>query len=266
MLMVIAGTLLVLFAVAWLGLQVTPAPFAPHLAAAGELKTIPLQANLPAPVERYYRTTIGDHVPVVESAVLSARGSMRIFGLRLPLRMRMIHKAGQEFRRYIEATWFGLPFVKIDEWYLGGRSHAFFPTGAIENDPKMNSATNLAMWAECLSLPSVFITDPRVRWEPIDETHARLVVPSPEGSDSFTLSFDARTGLMTEMEALRWSMPSDPARRLWQTTAGSWSRVNGLLLPAGAAAWDHGKPWLLFTVEDVAYNVDVTDYLRATGP
>jgi hypothetical protein len=35
----------------------------------------------------------------------------------------------------------------------------------------------------------------------------------------------------------------------------------------GAAIWmDDGKPWAYFTVEDIVFNVDVREYIRAKGP
>jgi hypothetical protein len=34
-----------------------------------------------------------------------------------------------------------------------------------------------------------------------------------------------------------------------------------------SATWsDDGKPWLIFTIEDVAYNVDVAPLMAAKGP
>ena len=34
----------------------------------------------------------------------------------------------------------------------------------------------------------------------------------------------------------------------------------------GAATWmNDGKPWAVFMVEDIVYNVDVKDYVRASG-
>jgi hypothetical protein len=38
-------------------------------------------------------------------------------------------------------------------------------------------------------------------------------------------------------------------------------------LKKGAVTWmDDGKPWFVFTTEDVVYNVDVQEYTRAQGP
>jgi hypothetical protein len=43
--------------------------------------------------------------------------------------------------------------------------------------------------------------------------------------------------------------------------------LNGQLTSiTGAAIWmDDGKPWAVFTVEDTAFNVDVSQYIRAKG-
>ena len=60
----------------------------------------------------------------------------------------------------------------------------------------------------------------------------------------------------------------DPGRdvndRLSLLTRG-W--YNGTTLPAiGAVTWfDDGTPWAVFTVEDLVYNVDVREYVRAKG-
>ncbi|MCD6344813.1 MAG: hypothetical protein J7M17_04325, partial [Anaerolineae bacterium] len=92
-----SGFLAVLAAVGWLGLQVHPKPFPAYPEQTPALNTIALPADLPAPVARFYKTIIGDQVPVIESAVISGRGRLRIKGITFPARFRFTHIAGQGY-------------------------------------------------------------------------------------------------------------------------------------------------------------------------
>nr|PZN21520.1 MAG: hypothetical protein DIU80_18960 [Chloroflexota bacterium] len=60
---------------------------------------------------------------------------------------------------------------------------------------------------------------------------------------------------------------ADGEKILWIAESRDWCTVCGYTLPAsGAATWlDQGRPWAVFTVEDVVYNADVSAYLRARG-
>jgi hypothetical protein len=130
------------------------------------------------------------------------------------------------------------------------------PVGVIENEPKIDMAANLGLGGESVWLPSIFVTDLRVRWEAIDDTTARLVVPFGEKEDTFTVTFDPETGLITTLEAKRYREATDEAKILWHNTMMDWQKVNGHLLPlVGAVTWmDEGTPWAVFTVEEVVYN------------
>jgi hypothetical protein len=44
------------------------------------------------------------------------------FGVSLPGRFRFIHDAGKDYRHYIEVTLFGFPIMKVNEFYLDGKS------------------------------------------------------------------------------------------------------------------------------------------------
>ena len=263
----ILGIIIVLVAAGWLGLRVKPKPFPAYPEQTAALEPVELPADLPPPVERFYRTLYGDRIPVIESAVITGRATMRVSGITFPARFRFTHRAGQDYRHYIEATIFGIPVMKVNEHYLDGHSRQELPFGVIENEPKIDMAANLGLWGESVWLPSIFVTDPRVRWEAIDDATARLVVPFGEEEDTFTVTFDPKTGLIATLEAKRYREATDEAKILWHNAVMDWQKVNGHLLPlVGAVTWmDEGTPWAMFTVEEVVYNVDVAEYVKAKG-
>ncbi len=256
-----------LVAAGWLGLQIEPGAFAPSAQGAFAPDTVELPRGLPAPVLRYFRAAIGDRVPIITSAVLTGRGWLRLFGVTFPARFRFTHVAGQGYRHEIECTWFGQPLLKVNESYLDGRARMELPVGTIENEPNVDMAANLALWGEAIWLPSVLVTDPRVRWEAIDSFTARLVVPFRETEDSFTVVFDEATGLVRSMEALRYRGARDEAKIPWRFEPLGWQTFHDLRIPSpGAVTWmDEGSPWLVITIESVAYNVDFSPDLRAPG-
>jgi len=245
----LAGILALLATIGWLGLQVQPKPFPAYPEQTLFLNTVEWPEDLPAPVTRYYETIMGDQIPVIESAVISGRGRLRIKGITFPARFRFTHVAGQGYRHYIEATLFGYPVMKVNEWYLDGHARMELPVGIIENEPKIDMAANLSLWGEAVWLPSMFITDPRVRWEAVDDTTARLIVPFGEEEDAFTVTFDPQTKIP------------------WRNEPLGWQTFHGVMVPSPAATtWlDEGTPWAVWTIEDVVYNVDVSEYIRARG-
>lgn len=264
---ILIGALGAVVAAGWLGLQVKPKPFLAYLEQTPVLKTVELSAGLPAPVARYYEAIMGDQIPVIESAIITGRGKLRVFGLRFPARFRFTHIAGQGYRHYIEATIFGYPVMKVNEWYLDGKARMELPVGVIENEPKIDMAANLALWGEAIWLPSILVADPCVRWEAIDDTTARLVVPFGEEEDTFTVTFDPQTGLIRAMEAMRYKEATDETKIPWRNEPLGWQTFHGIMIPSPAAVtWlDEGTPWSVWTIEDVVYNVDVSEYIKARG-
>ncbi|HSL43464.1 MAG TPA: DUF6544 family protein [Anaerolineales bacterium] len=270
LLIIIASILVLVFLLGWIGLQIRPRPFSPYPEQTGEIKTIPLAAGLPAPVERFYKTVYGEEIPVIDSAVMKGHAFIAPFGVKLPARFLFVHEAGKGYRHYFEATWFGMTIMKVNERYVDGKSLFEPPVGdPIIDDASTNQAANLAVWAEAAWFPSIWITDPRVRWEPVDDNTALLFVPFEDKMENFVMRFNPETGLLDSMEAMRYRDAGPQAKKiLWITRNVEGKKIEGSKLNAiGSATWmDQGLPWATFTLEEVHYNVNVSEYIRQKGP
>ncbi len=265
---ILLSVAIALIAAGWSGLRVPPKPFAPFPGRALSKGAVPFPDGLPAPVERFYREIYGDSIPVIESAVISGRASLRIRGVTFPGRFRFTHIAGKGYRHYIEATLFGLPVMKVDERYVDGKARMELPFGVIENEPKVDQAANLALWGEAMWFPSLYVNDPMARWEPFDDVAAILVVPFGDTEERFVVRFDPGSGLPRLMEAMRYKSADSGEKTLWMNELLEWSALNGYrIFTVGAVTWlGEGRPWAIFRVEEIVYNVDVKEYIKTKGP
>jgi len=249
------------------GIKRTPQPFRAFSANPSEPETFQLPGDLPQPVDRFYREVYGEEIPLIRSFILDGRGQVRFMGVTMPARLRFIHDAGKGYRHYIETTFWGLPVMKVNEYYLDGRSRLALPFGVIENEPQVDEAANLGMWSETMMFPGVFLSTEGVRWEPLDKDTATLFVPFGSSEDALKVYFDPTTGLIDKMETMRWKNAGDQDKTRWQAQVIEWGTIKGWKMPVKfAAQWmDEDSPWLIADIEDVVWNVNVSDYIRQEG-
>ncbi|NCF66326.1 MAG: hypothetical protein GWP61_10135 [Chloroflexi bacterium] len=259
---IISGVILVVLFLL-LGLRIQPAPLAAYPGRPETVETLPVPGDLPAPVARYYETVMGDEMPLIETAVLSGRGTLRFNGITFPAQFRLLHDVGHDYRQIFTATYFGRPLMTADETYIDGHAVLNTPVGVIENDPQVDSAANLALWGLAMMMPSAYLTDSRVRWEAVDQQSARLIIPDGAEEDNFTVTFDPDTGLIAGMDTMRY-FDVQQGKKAWHLEGHEWQQVQGVLIPTKwTVTWlDEGSPWLVGTVEDVLYNVQVADTIR----
>ena len=259
----IAGGTAVLAGLGWAGLQVSPWNLPPPVDKLRDLGVVEPTADLPAPVRRYCQVALGDQIPRVESLVVCGRGRAN-FGLWLPLRYRLVHRPGYAFERYMEITWFGLPMLKAIDRYVDGTGMTG-PVGKAATGPAIDQGANMILWAEAPLMPSLWLTDRRLRWEAVDDTTTRLIFPFGDEEDELTIHFDPESGLISHLIALRYRDEQN-GKIPWRVDFRSWQTVNSAMLPARiAVTWeDQGEPWSYWDFEHIFWNVDISKTLAIT--
>jgi len=261
--LIVLGVLLGLTLIGWLGFQVPPRGYPAVDEQETGMETVPVPDDLPLPVNNYYQKVYGDEMPVVSSAVISGRGTMRIKGLTMPVRWRFTHRAGADYRHQIQTTWFGFPLLKVNEVYQDGSGRMELPFGVSEG-PKVNQGANLGLWAETIWMPSVWLTDPAASWEPLDEHTAVLVVPFGQETQRFVVRFDPETDLIRIMESMRFKGEESESKTLWLNQVRAWGEKDQAVIPVDLAlTWfDEGTPWAKLQVEQIAYNLNPEGYFE----
>ena len=266
-----ASVLALLVGAGWLGLQIKPKPFEAHSEGTGQLDTAELPSDLPEPVRRHFRAALGEEVPRIETAVVWGRGEFNFNGVVWTHpRFKSYHDPGREFRRDQQITWFGIPILQGIDAYLDGKgsleiSGLLGLLNIFDEGEKIDQGQNLAMWAEApFTTPSALVLDPRVRWEPVDDTSARLIIPFGEQEeDSLLFEFDPETGLMSSVSGMRYRDQED-TKTPWRGEYSDWRTVHGVKVPHRlVGTWeDWEEPYVILDLEGAAYNVDVSDNLR----
>jgi hypothetical protein len=245
---VLIGVVIAILLLGWVGLKIKPSPFPALSQSSPQSDYVPLPAGLPAPVERFYRLTYGEKIPVIQTAVISGRGDMRFAGLPVPIRFRFTHEAGQTYRHEIELTFFGVTWMKGLDTFIDG--HGWANTPGYSAGEGFDQGSNVSLWAEALNwFPALLVTDPRVQWKPVDSATALLDVPFGAAREMLIVRFDPDSGKVQYVEAMKFK-----------------AAIGKKVLWTNSVWFDEGTPWIHLNVEEAVYNVAVHDTIRAPRP
>ena len=261
----IGVALLGVLGVAVAGFTVVPAPPAPlPLPQLERPATRGLPDGLPEPVARFFETRYGSQVEPPTGVVVNGHAWLRPAGpWFLPARFRFVHDAGRSYAHDIAITWFGLDVMRVDERYVDGRARMAIPFAVEEHTPQLAQGAALALWAEAIWFPTLWVTHPEVTWEPVDAATALLVMPFEQGDLRATIRFD-ETGDITGLEAERFAGADADTTSRWRNAAEGWSTIDGAWRPrVGSVRWGDDEAWAVFTVTSVQEHVDVDALLRA---
>jgi len=255
-----------------LGFALPARPYHPHHEPSRPGGPQPFLPDLPEPVARHFHDTIGDSPPQISTAVVWGRARIYLRGIWLPARFKVWYRPGHSFFRAFELTFYTRPFLRGNDSFLQGRG-LYEIGGEIETGESIDQDEALALWSEAVWMPSVFVHYHEIRWEPVDDFTARLIIPlkgiDPDCPDkldedaALLAHFDPETGCMTHLSTMRRRTCGSP-KESWRSDLLAWKRFDGLLIPSRIAiAWgESGSPWCYWNVDGVAYNVDVSEKLR----
>lgn len=259
--LVFLGIVLALVGVITLGFVIAPRPFRPHPVPSAPGEPRRMRADLPTSLRRHFSETVGETPQAITSAVLWGRGRANVRGIWLPMRFKVWYLPGQGFYRRMEVTWFQRPVLRGFERLVDGRGLQHMSSGE-ERGEHIDQSLTLALWAAAVWMPSTLVHDESLHWEAVDDDTARLVFPFHNATESLLFHFDPETHRMTHISGSRYS-PEGHEKEPWRMDLMTWKTFHGLLIPCQVAvAWgESGAPSSYWTVEGIAYNVNVADQL-----
>jgi hypothetical protein len=180
----------------------------------------------------------------------------------IPLEIRMAHRLGHEFVHDIRIGRGVVSFRFGLDAYVDG--HGLMKVGpSVQTGPHFDQGALIALLGEALGFPSAWEHRDDVRWEEVDDTTARLIVPGPEGEIPITVGFDPATGCPATFEADRYKSAGPKVR--WIGQSSNWRRFAGDVLAPGrfTAQWaDEPRPWIDIQTRALSVNAMVDDALR----
>ncbi len=190
-------------------------------------------AGLPTPVARWLQACGVVGRPRAVTVRLRQRGRMHTSKAApwMPaLAQQYVTVDPPQFLWVVEATMASVvPLVGRDR-YVHGRGEMWITVGglvnvAAERGPKIDQGAMMRYLAEIVIYPSAAL-EPYLRWEAIDDDHARAIMTSDGACLAAVFQFDAK-GRVTEVVGERFSSATG-ALETWRVQIVDWTTFDGV--------------------------------------
>ena len=226
-------------------------------------------AGLPAPVARWRDAVRETGVEGVGTIAAAGTGRVRLGRLPwLPIDHRTVHRLGRDQVRDIRLRVGPVPVLRVIDAYVD--EAGITKIGPVANvGPEIDQGAFLAMWVEAIFWPRTWDHAPGLRWEGVDDGHARLHLPFHDETPVYDVAFDPATGYPQTFEVDRYKTKDRKVR--WRAECfdlrafggvRAWGRIS--------ATWtDEPGPWYearFDSIEtDVAVDAAIARARRAIG-
>lgn len=212
-------------------------------------------ADLPAPVQRYFRFALPDGYPLITSARLRHGGQIKVGENWQDIQ-------GEEYFTINPPgyVWRGRMSIATGvDYYVQGEGGLFVGIlGAIPvvdaTGENYNQGELMRLVTELTVFPTALLPSDALRWLPVDETHARLLFKDHKVEIDVLVEF-ADDGRIISFEGERYR---DTATEAWGGYCAEYHEMNGVQVPTYfEAAWKpegRDEPYVRFKITEIEYN------------
>lgn len=214
-------------------------------------------AELPEPARRWLSHAIAPGTPLRRSVSLAQHGQIRLGSWR-PFRATQVLAPPGGFVWAVATSIMGLPVTGFDRYSQGAgqlrhRLLGLIPLASAEG-PDITHAAAGRLASEIVFVPAAGLAG-QVRWRPVDEHRATVLVPVGGHTHAVTLTV-ADSGALESISMLRWArLRREPFReRPFTVVVHEEATFEGYTIPARiTAGYEPDRAFIRLTVDNATY-------------
>lgn len=213
-------------------------------------------ANLPIPVQRYFRHC--GYIGTPKMSYMKAYYKDVDFSLgrdkpNINMDYTQYNIVEEPVRiAYIDSSMFGIPFEGLDTYVNGNGSMkgiiAKLVTLFHEKGPSLDKASLVTSLSECLIAPNIALQD-YITWEAMDDLHAKATISyyGIHASGIFTFNEQGEMLAFTTEDREAVSMDGKVEKVKWTAACNEYKEINGIRQPVSfQAIWHYDEGDLIY--------------------